>query len=625
VDRDHNAWVAAIVQAIEKGEELDLAPGETIDPQQADKWPTSRRLPGEALREALLQSGIEPDPRGLSIRAAYVTGETELFGFHIPHSLWFEDCAFEEPLMWTGLIISGFFGLSGCVTLSVNLDRAEINGPVHLDGLTATGGVQALGAIIEGELFLQDATLIGRGGDALNLSRAKIKDAVFLGGLNATGGVDAFSASIGALLDLHNAILTNEGGNALSLHATEIKGGVALNGLTATGRVQALGATIGGELSLQDAAIISEGEDALSLDGAEIKGPAFFTCLSVTGGVRARWIAIGGVLVLQDAILINEREDALNLDGAKIKGDAFLGNLRATGLVRAVGAVIGGQLNLVGATLINEGGYALLLRSARLGELFLSPASVKGRLGLTAANIDVLIAPEKMDVLTAHELAAVGWRLGDVRGPIRHNRRTAAAWLTTDGSDKDSEFVAQPWHELANVYERNGQPADARWLRFKAAQGVTRTSPWWSKLIRKIYGLLVGHGYYPLIAAVWLIIAIVLSGIIVNTNAAVFTPTAANKAAWKTPPPVDQPAAPITGATPCDELQDRSSCLNPVLYAFDNALPGTLATGQAAQWTANGTQGSNTWIPYTLGALKLFSWILVALLLAGVTGLLRKT
>jgi hypothetical protein len=61
------------------------------------------------------------------------------------------------------------------------------------------------------------------------------------------------------------------------------------------------------------------------------------------------------------------------------------------------------------------------------------------------------------------------------------------------------------------------------------------------------------------------------------------------------------------------------------LYAFDNALPGTLATGQAAQWTANGAQGWNMWIPYTLGGLKIASWILVALLLAGVTGLLRKT
>jgi hypothetical protein len=166
--------------------------------------------------------------------------------------------------------------------------------------------------------------------------------------------------------------------------------------------------------------------------------------------------------------------------------------------------------------------------------------------------------------------------------------------------------------------------ADARWMRMKAAQGVTLTSPWWSKPIRWIYGALTGHGYYPLVAAAWLIVAIVASGLIVATNQGVFTPAATNKAAWKTPRPNGQPARPITGATPCEDLQDRSTCLNPILFAFDNALPGTLATGQAAQWTANGTHGLDTWIPDALGGLKLASWIFVALLLAGVTGLLRK-
>jgi hypothetical protein len=107
------------------------------------------------------------------------------------------------------------------------------------------------------------------------------------------------------------------------------------------------------------------------------------------------------------------------------------------------------------------------------------------------------------------------------------------------------------------------------------------------------------------------------SGIIVAANQGVFTPTASNKAAWRTPPPIGQPTPPIAGATACAELQDRSSCLNPVLCAFDNALPGTLATGQSAQWTANCAEGWNVWIPYTLGGLKIVSWILVALLLAG--------
>jgi hypothetical protein len=55
-----------------------------------------------------------------------------------------------------------------------------------------------------------------------------------------------------------------------------------------------------------------------------------------------------------------------------------------------------------------------------------------------------------------------------------------------DQPDNAREFVAQPWHELANVYDRNGQPADARWMRWKAARGVTRTSPRWSRLIMRL-------------------------------------------------------------------------------------------------------------------------------------------
>jgi hypothetical protein len=244
---------------------------------------------------------------------------------------------------------------------------------------------------------------------------------------------------------------------------------------------------------------------------------------------------------------------------------------------------------------------------------------------LSESKITILTTPDEMsamNVLIGNEVYASGWRLGDVRGRIRSRKKAAANWLSRDNAE---EFVAQPWHELANVYEGNGQPADARWMRWKAARGVTRTSPWWSKPIRWIYGLLVGHGYYPLIAALWLILAIVASGLIVATNEAVFTPTATNKAAWKIPPAAGQPAAPITGATPCEDLQDPSSCLKPGLYALDNALPGTLATGQAAQWSASGAQGFDVWIPYTLIGLKIASWILVALLLAGVTGLLRKT
>jgi hypothetical protein len=577
VDRDHDQWVAAIVEAIKTGTELDLAPDETVDAQQADNWPASRQLPGGALRAALLQPDIKPDPRGLRIRAACIIGDVDLAEFRIPYSLRFTDCAFEQPLRWTSLTISGVLGLAGCLTLSVDLDDAEIKSDAFLQGLRATGVVRGIGATIGGVLDLNDATLTNDGGHALILDTAVIKGGAFLRGLSATGEVRAPVASIGAGLHLEHATLTNHGGCALNL------------------------------------------------DNAEIKSHALLGNVTTSGGIRAVSASIGAELNLNHATLTKNGEYALNLDNAEIKNDALLGNLTATGGVRAVGANIGGQLNLRDATLTHDSGYALAMQSARLDLLWLSPASVKGPVILSAAKIDVLVAPEEMGVLTANKLDASGWRTGDIRGAIRHNRQAAAEWLTANGSGKDSEFVAQPWHELANVYDRNGQPADARWMRWKAARGVTRTSPPGPKLIRWIYGALTGHGYYPLVAAFWLILAVLVTVGIVATHSEDFAPTATNRAAWKPDVPPSQSAQPITGATPCDQLKDPSTCLNPVLWSFDNVLPGTLATGQAGLWTPNGAQGWNQWVPYTLGALKLFSWILVALLLAGVTGLLRKT
>jgi hypothetical protein len=528
----------------------------------------------------------------------------------------------------TAITIGGDLFLQGATLTNeggeaLSLDDAEIKRSAFLNPVTVTGQVRAIAITIGGELNLSGANVINKGGEALILDGADIKADLLLDAVTVTGSVYARRATVGRL-SLQGARLTNEGCGALILDSADIKGDALLNSVSVTGQVSAIAITIGGELNLSDANVINKGGEALVLESADIKGDALLLAVTVTGEVWVRRATVGR-LGLQEARLTNEDGVAMSLDGADIKGGAFLNPVTVTGEVRAIAANIGGQLLLVGGTLSNEGGFVLVLESARLSHLALMPAEVKGTIALEAAEISVLTTPnseERMKVLIGSTLSASGWRLGDVRGLIRHDRKAAADWLNRESTE---EFAPQPWHELANFYERNGQPADARWMRRKAAQGVTRNSPWWLKPIRWLYGGLTGHGYSPLRAAGWLILAIVASGVIVATNSTVFTPTTANKAALKTPPSAGQPAPPITGATPCEDLQDRSSCMNPTLYAFDNALPGTLATGQAAQWTANGAQGWNMWIPYTLGGLKIASWILVALLLAGVTGLLRKT
>jgi hypothetical protein len=70
-----------------------------------------------------------------------------------------------------------------------------------------------------------------------------------------------------------------------------------------------------------------------------------------------------------------------------------------------------------------------------LDELRLAPTAVKGAIALDLAQITLLTTPRDMvamEVLIDSELYSSGWRLGDVRGLIRHDRKAAADWLTSD-------------------------------------------------------------------------------------------------------------------------------------------------------------------------------------------------
>jgi hypothetical protein len=166
--RDHKAWVAVLLQKLEDGTPLDLAPGEDVDLTQAVDWPVSRRLPGEALRAALLEPNVNADPRGLTIRAAYITGITDLANLRLSYGLHFKFCAFQRSANWSRLAV-------------VSLELRECTAPA----------IMLLDAQIGGSLDLGSTTIIHEGRKALSLDRASIKGSVFLGPLTVIGEVRA--------------------------------------------------------------------------------------------------------------------------------------------------------------------------------------------------------------------------------------------------------------------------------------------------------------------------------------------------------------------------------------------------------------------------------------------------
>ena len=249
---------------------------------------------------------------------------------------------------------------------------------------------------------------------------------------------------------------------------------------------------------------------------------------------------------------------------------------------------------------LNVGGIRVLAGGVQLGYARIRVLAVEG-------------APQSGAPLPG-PLTAVGWTVQDVYAVIRHDRVAAAIWLST--APTEQRVAPQPWHELAAVYDRNGQPADARWLRNQAAKRTTHAAPWTSKPVRWTYGGLVGYGYYPLRAAIWLVVALLLTWGLTATHQHAFGPSNPTAAARPTPatgstaaapPPASAGASTITGATPCQQLASNYPCFNPLIYALDSALPSATG-GQASAWRVT----TNTTLALALNTPKTLAWATTA-------------
>ncbi|MBY6386617.1 hypothetical protein HG717_22225 [Rhodococcus erythropolis] len=627
VDDDVDEWAARLRTAMRTGKVLDLAadlsPLSILrNPTHADIWGRKRRIPAAALRVVLTDRDLAVDPHGLRIKGARITGPVDLENVQFNHPLHLTESHVEHDIDLTGSTLKELH-LCGSHVTSLALDGATMTGDLVAGNGFKAGTVRAVGATILGQLNLSDATLDNSGRDALLLDLATIAGGLYTRGkFVAYGKVRAVGATIGGVLDLGGAVLTNPGDTALDLDLVTLSVGLyATDGCRVEGTVRAVGATIGKQLNFRGASITAPTGSALLLDGASIDGDLVanggFTAI---GEVRALGATIGGQLDLSGATLTNQDGTALTLDGATVTGELFASDgFAAIGEVRALGATIGGQLDLSGATLTNPDGTALTLESSTIATLRLAPTRVSGTIDLTRTTITDLRIPDNS--IPDGPLIATGWQITDVHGQIRADRDAATRWLQTTPSKRG--FTVQPWHAMAEVYDRNGQPADARRLRFVAANKVTEHAPWYSKPLRWTYRVVAGHGYYPLLAAVWLVIALVLGTALVTFNRGDFVPTvpASARIAAATHAPDTPPLSPITAHETCDRYPDYP-CFNQATYTLASVIPAALGNPKP-DWTTK--SGASLVVTWGLPILRILSWIFTAILLAGVTGLLRKT
>ncbi len=618
-----DVWVKRLIEASQQGEVVDLQVGESMEhsgPESVDQWASNRSIPASAIRTVLSCKQNKLDPNGLRIKGAHIIGLVDFANIDIDFPLHLINCAVDETIYLNNSKLRELTVSSSNIA-GLNLEGSHITGALFARHVTAHGEIRGVGARIGGQLVLEDATLNNPDKIALNFDRSDVAGGINADNITAHGEIRALGARIGGQLVLEGATLNNPDKIALNFDRSDIAGGINADNITAHGEIRGICAQIDGQLVLEGATLNNPNGYALALDGATITGGMFADTTTANGKVCARGAEIRGQLVLTDATLNNPNGNALVLDGTTITGGIFAAPIAINGDVQARGAQFNDVLRiLISASASDDSSKpALNLQSSAINQLSL-PADSLAEVNLSSARIALLITPQTGE--PKYQLVATGWEIGNIEGRIRTDHEAAARWLNTDPTPGAGP---QPWIAIAEVYERNGHPADARRLRLKAANKVTKTAPLPSKLVRGVYLAIAGHGYYPLFAVVWLAAALIGGMVLVDANRVHFVPStpraAAEAAVTQGARTESAPPEVITGAADCS-LYPLYPCMDTFSYALTGVIPA--ATGiTRPDWSVSST--APVLLKAGLAVLRILAWIFTAILLAGVTGLLKKS
>ncbi|MFL6121937.1 hypothetical protein [Actinophytocola sp.] len=270
----------------------------------------------ELVRELLLGRHGELDPRGVRLHEARVVGPLELDYVTTTAGLDLVDCDLEEPLDVSNAVLPRLV-LSGSRLTGIRGTSLRITGDARLDGIVVTGS-----------------------GDP--------------------GAVRLLGARVGGLLTLVRAEVRNDSGPALYADGLQVGGTLFLRdarlfGHSHRGAVRLPGAHVGGELNM-------EGIEVHNSTGAAVDGPELTVANNVlirravlhghgeAGAIRLRGARIGGVLSMADAEITNDAGPAVLANRLRAEGHLSFSGAELSG----TGAGGHGALSVVNARLSND-------------------------------------------------------------------------------------------------------------------------------------------------------------------------------------------------------------------------------------------------------------------------------
>lgn len=521
-------------------------------PDQPMTWPM---IPAESIRKAVIDTTFTSDPRGLLIQYAHVRGPLDLGYANIARPLTMVHCEFTDVPIFAAAKLK-----------RLTLDRSRLPG-IRLDSAEVSSGVSAEGAF-------------------------------FLGQFNATGMM------LTGQLNLNHTHIHNASGIAVALDGSHITGSVAANGIVTSGSIRAIESTVTRNFDMTDASV----SGGLNFERTHIGGALNAASSTITNQTKIIGCTIDGPLTFAGSEFLNSGGRALSLDGSHVHGNANLRSITAAGTVRANQATIEGRLVLTDSQLGGRSDrVALELSRSIIGAITFRETLIIGTVELPGSTFGTFDA----DALPSGSLDLTGWHVKDIRGILRNSWREGRRWLR---QTPDAKFSIQPWLELAAFHERVGQTSYARLLRAEVERTVARRAPWPSRVIRQIYGAIVGYGYYPLAAFGWLAILMALTALttfnVGHDHFVAASPSAASAITQGCP-------STITAAT-------TRRCVSAGYPVFNDAAYAITSISPAGALSAPSWLPQPGWLATLLTLSKMAGWILTALAIAGVTGLLRR-
>ena len=207
-------------------------------------WSDSRTCRASVIRDIVLgRLAADPDPHGLRLRGAKITGRLDLANLTTEVSLLLRDCLLEEGVLARDARLATF-SLNGCqlehpAEPPLAADRLTCSAlalnDARITGHTSAGAVILPGAHIGGSLDCDGAALRNDSGPAFLAFGLEVGQGMFLSrGFTATGAgengaVNLAGARIGGSLDCGGAWLRNSSGSALSADGVQVGQAILLS------------------------------------------------------------------------------------------------------------------------------------------------------------------------------------------------------------------------------------------------------------------------------------------------------------------------------------------------------------------------------------------------------------